>query len=968
MKISENNQGVVPFWSWNDKLDARELKNQIDEMKKVGINGFFMHARGGLETEYMGEDWFNLIEVCMDYAESLGMDAWAYDENGWPSGFADGKVPAAGEEFQQKWLVYSTLEDPEILPKNLIAFYTVSEGEIKRTATPKKGDIAISYGINKYYIDAFNKDCIAYFLKTTHEKYAEKLGEKLGSSLKGFFTDENQYAGNSVPWSHLFPKLFKERYGYDIIDCLPLLFINNENSYPVRNDFYVFVADLFKESFLKQINDWCNSHNCLLTGHVMGEQSLSAQVAFTGGAMSCYEYFGLPGVDWLGRRMSNTLIPKQLGSAAKQLGKKTVTETFAMCGWDVSLNELKGIAQSQYVHGVTSICPHLEGYSIRGYRKRDYPASLFVQSPWFKPAYKEFCDYFRKLGNILDSGVEIAPLLVIHPMQTVYILRNTLDERPMRSYDEKFIDFSERLSKEHILHHYGDETLISKKGEVKNRTFKVGECEYNSVLLPSLLTVSSSTADLLLEFSENGGKIYYYGDFPELIDGRKDPRCGKLKELAEGISDIGKLKHAEILTDKKENPNIYFTCRVMKSGEKIYYLVNLANEVQRVQFNPGGTNLGVWDIQTDTLLPAIKKSGYYDLTFGQYGSYILRTMPEVAEKDGFEEENLKLNNLFQVKECSPNALTLDFCQYKIEGGEWQPKTAVISLQNKLLELKRPVDFDLKFTFTVKEKSAIKGLKLCAETPEKYRFKINGRDFDFKSNGHFTDKSIHTADISDYCTVGENEIIMSGNFYQRDKVYSVLFEPNVHESERNKLTFDTELESLYIIGDFSVEMAEDYTYGDRRCIFGGETFALNLPKTVLDITKITESGYWFFSGEIKLCQKVNLTPERFKKYFVELSKLNAPAGKLEINGKFVGNFTFAPFKLDVTDFVADGENEVEITLYSGNRNLLGPHHKPYGESYAVGPATFTDKASWPEDPTKPLWTDRYSFVLFGAEIE
>ena len=46
----------IPFWSWNDKLDPEELREQIRDMKSVGIGGFFMHARGGLRTEYMGEE------------------------------------------------------------------------------------------------------------------------------------------------------------------------------------------------------------------------------------------------------------------------------------------------------------------------------------------------------------------------------------------------------------------------------------------------------------------------------------------------------------------------------------------------------------------------------------------------------------------------------------------------------------------------------------------------------------------------------------------------------------------------------------------------------------------------------------------------------------------------------------------------------------------------------------------------
>ena len=97
---------IKPFWSWNDKLEKKELEKQIIKMKENGIDGFFMHARGGLKTEYMGDEWFEMIEACLDKADELGMQAWAYDENGWPSGFADGLVPALGLEHQQKSLKF----------------------------------------------------------------------------------------------------------------------------------------------------------------------------------------------------------------------------------------------------------------------------------------------------------------------------------------------------------------------------------------------------------------------------------------------------------------------------------------------------------------------------------------------------------------------------------------------------------------------------------------------------------------------------------------------------------------------------------------------------------------------------------------------------------------------------------------------------------------------------------------------
>ena len=94
----------IPFWSWNEKLDTKESVRQVEEMNARGMGGFFMHARGGLQTEYMGGEWFANVEACVQKCEENGMYPWAYDENGWPSGFGNGIVNGRGVEDQQKYL------------------------------------------------------------------------------------------------------------------------------------------------------------------------------------------------------------------------------------------------------------------------------------------------------------------------------------------------------------------------------------------------------------------------------------------------------------------------------------------------------------------------------------------------------------------------------------------------------------------------------------------------------------------------------------------------------------------------------------------------------------------------------------------------------------------------------------------------------------------------------------------------
>lgn len=81
--------------------------------------------------------------------------------------------------------------------------------------------------------------------------------------------------------------------------------------------------------------------------------------------------------------------------------------------------------------------------------------------------------------------------------------------------------------------------------------------------------------------------------------------------------------------------------------------------------------------------------------------------------------------------------------------------------------------------------------------------------------------------------------------------------------------------------------------------------------------------------------------------------------LSINGKEIKTFLWGPYEADVTDALTEGENTVEIKLYSTNRNLFGHHHHPEGDLKLLAPALFTRQNGW---------TDGYSFLPFGPANE
>lgn len=995
----------LPFWSWNDKLEPDTLKWQIEEMSKAGVGGYFMHARAGLQTEYLSEEWMECIKTCVEHGKSLGLDSWCYDEEGWPSGFAGGKVTALGDSYHMRWLEMEVLTFGEVaLDASVLGVYieeaTGTDLSIRKISTDEKNDehnkvIVIKHESNKYYIDILNPEVVKKFIDITYNEYYKRFSEEFGEGIKGFFTDEPQFARRKIPWSYTLAFIFKEKYGYDLLEVLPYLFFHRKGFEKVRYDYWALVSELFTTSFAKQIYNWCDSHNCMFTGHFMGEDNLKSQMESTAGVMPFYEYMHMPGMDWLGRRIGGRIIAKQVSSAASQLGKKfAVTETFAMCGWDVSFEELKWVAEWQFANGINKICQHLEGYSIRGMRKRDYPPSLFYQQPWWEE-YKVFNDYFARLSLLLSSGKSAAQVLVLHPMKSGWILYDKDDNKELDKVNEHFEKLTETLAQLHIDYHYGDETIIKAHGSIEKNMLKIGECSYKVVIMPSMLTIDNSTTVLLKEFTKNGGLVISTGKYPEFLEGIKSVELKELKKSVLAVENCFENKgllygaitgsldeNVSICENNLEVSDIGCTIRRLENQYIIYMVNHSQSEEFQTTVRLKGTGKVKKVILEDGTSEELRRledktSTYVNLSFLPMQSYIIIFEKEQYEDDINEavivrdgakaDNNVIISDMWQLEQCDLNSLTLDYCSYSINGGSWQSKIPVIKLMDILLKRKENCNIALKFDFEVSmDLSKNKELYLVLETAEQFKISINGNAVKYADEGWWKDKSFKKLNIKPYITPGENYILLEREFYQQEKVYETLFGEDVHETEKNKLTYDVELESVYIVGDFGVLSKTPYTYGEKRTVFTAGDFVIGDMPTSLTSGRFTEQGFSFFSGKMKVSANLELDDSLYGPINIKFPKLTAVISKLYINDCLVKKLPWAPYEANITEFVAPGSNKVTVELFSGNRNLLGPHHNTQGELYKVGPSSFTDTPGWCDVGIEgDMWQHKYCFVEFGV---
>lgn len=885
----------IPFWSWNEKLTPEETARQVRLMHQAGIGGFFMHARGGLQTEYMGKEWFDNVTAAVEEAQACDMHPWAYDENGWPSGFGNGAVNGLGVEYQQKYL---RMEDTDTHPDTHIT---------------QNGAHHFYYDINPFYVDTLDKKVIRKFIDEAYKPYFERYGDR----VEGFFTDEPQVSRNGIPWSFVFEAEYRARYNEDILAHLEELFLPVGDYKQTRVRFWKMVAELFSEAYFKQIYDQCEEWGVRLTGHLVLEESLHSQIVSNGVCMPHYEYFHIPGMDWLGRNIFRCLTTQQLGSAAEQLGKDMVlSETFACCGHNVSFDELKGVYEWQTVHGINLLCQHLEGYSLRGIRKRDYPPAMYMQQPWWSE-YRAFVDAMSREGMVLSMGEKRVDVLLMHPQTTAWTLFDCGENAGLKDLEEKVLNTMDQLERKHVLYHFGDEILMERHAKVENGKLVIGRQRYSKVIVSCCDVLLPYTKRLLDEFCKAGGQIVTVDDLAD-----------------NAVIDL---------------PEISYTKRIFADAN-VHFFTNTSDEEKTAHITVHGKRL---DLYTGEL---------YDFdgvhTFEPWGSLmVIEDGSANMAHRAVHQNEVRPEGLFRV--CGPinNALTLDTCDYYFDGELQEKNGYVLNVCERANALGRAVK--IHQDYHVQINTVPKTLYLVCETPEKFSITVNGKAAPAPTGDYYVDVPFRKIDIAAFAVEGENTISFDCDFEQSAQFYANLKKAAVFESEKNKLVYDIEIEPIYLLGDFSVKTSGTWTQLPKKAMRYAGAFAIDAPLQSVTLADLQQQGFPFFCGELVVEGELEIPAEN---PVLAVDRKGVNALRVEINGRSTVLVTGS--RVDLAPFGCNGKTTVKLTLINNLRNLLGPHHLAQGEAYSVSPRSFFKEPCVWCNPPENWWNDDYCFVQFG----
>lgn len=937
----------IPFWSWNDKLEPEELIRQIQWMNKNGMGGFFMHARSGLQTDYMSEEWMHCIEVCSQEAQNLGMQAWAYDENGWPSGFAGGKL-LEDEENRDQYILHTIGAYDE----EATVSYLITDTQMLRVGSgEQEGEYLNLYiKVSVSTADILNPEVVSKFITLTHERYKERFGDKFSQEIEGFFTDEPQYYRPHTPYTVMVEQYWKENYNEDILDSLGLLFVEKEGYRKFRYRYWKAMQELMLNAFAKMTYNWCEENGVKLTGHYVEENSLGYQMTCCAGVMPFYEYEHIPGIDSLGAYASEwgAIPSKQVGSAAVQLGKKRVmTETFGCCGWDISPIDLKRLAGLQYVNGVNMMCHHLIPYTERGNRKYDHPAHYSDVNPWVKEEYKSFNDYFTRLGYLLGEGKQHVNVALFHPIRSAYFnYKRELDAEQgfgVLELDDNLRKTCRLLASHSVDYHFVDETLLAKYGTVQGGKLGCGQCTYEYLVFPDVITMDKSTEKLLHSFVEQGGKVLMLGRKPSYVEADE-----YAYNYLESNCTLAEIIAAQPFRTTIRDTELYTTYRTMEEHALLYVTNNSADVSYTQTFDFGGE---VHSFVKWNLLDGTMQRVPLTITLKPGEDAILIPDKKCAD---VQNKLAQYELRFEHAEITwkQNYLPVDYISYSKDGVEFSKPWPCAALFQKLLKEHHEGQIYLKYEFDVDV--IPKEIFVRAEK--------NRTDVRAWFNGTLLTEELPAEvfyakryDISKLVRKGKNEYILEMNWHEDELVYYALFGENVTESLRNCIVYDSELQPIQIEGRFGVYPQTGYYNSEDGYFIKGDHFYIgDLPDTVSDIVV---DGFPFLAGDFILKQDV-----LFDSSEVLLSiPGNYHVAEVTVNGDFAGKLLFEK-ELDISHVAVKGENAIEVKFTVSNRNLYGPHHYGGFISDGITPWTFELYNTWDEDESY-MYRKDYSFKKF-----
>lgn len=277
---------------------------------------------------YLTPQWFDSAREALDVARRRGGYAIYYDEVGFPSGNADGTIPA---RFYRKLLrreeTTVSAGQPYVLdwtggekPVAVVAWDPTSGERIDLLAKAVGNRIAWNgaqgaWRVQSFYVstaaasafspdyygsaDYLDPEATRWFIAHSYDAAYKELKPYFGSVIRYTFFDDVGFFPDEKTWNAAIADRFEKLTGKSAVLYYPALWDDiGPDTAAARIGFFRARAELLGETFPRMIAEWAGAHGVEATGHAPGNYDLQPTEMY-GDPFKFYAHTDVPMVDVL---------------------------------------------------------------------------------------------------------------------------------------------------------------------------------------------------------------------------------------------------------------------------------------------------------------------------------------------------------------------------------------------------------------------------------------------------------------------------------------------------------------------------------------------------------------------------------------------------------------------------------------------------------------------------------------------
>jgi len=331
----ESPSHLFPFF-WQKGQSDEVIKEYINKMYEQGIRNFCVESRP--HPEFLEDGWWNTMNVIVSEAEAHDMHVWILDDDKFPTGHANGKVP---DELKRRYLTYhcfdlesngkeveidiskpagmrALMSDPRHQQDHALACVAVKKDtsgphriftgtELDLTEKSYDGTLTVDLPVGNWsifvlyitlcsdgrnvedYLDPMRPEAVDILLREVYQKHYEHYADRFGSTICGFFSDEPSFGNSSsrkemigksdmpLPWNEEVERQWIQN-GLDIADLIYLFGGEGKHASMCRYQYMDIITRLYQKNFTGRIGEWCRAHHVDYIGHVIEDDNVHARL------------------------------------------------------------------------------------------------------------------------------------------------------------------------------------------------------------------------------------------------------------------------------------------------------------------------------------------------------------------------------------------------------------------------------------------------------------------------------------------------------------------------------------------------------------------------------------------------------------------------------------------------------------------------------------------------------------------